>query len=122
MVSVLHMVCCLYVFFPLAFFFVAPPPPAVSPNKKVNSETSAVEGKFLDLRYYQEHKSRARQVWSLSCTLPRLNSALCVYAQFSVSFYFSGADKVCVCHKIYHNSPLKTVFCTHSNINRFCNN
>lgn len=80
MVSVLHMVYCLYMFFPLAFFFVAPPPPAVSPNKNVNSETSAVEGKFSDLCYSQEHKSWAKQVRSLFCTLPRLNSALCVYA------------------------------------------
>ena len=62
MVSVLHMVCCLYVFFSvsISLSFVAPPPPAVSPNDNVNSETSVVEGKFSDLRYSKEHKNQAK--------------------------------------------------------------
>lgn len=44
----------------ISLSFVAPPPPAVSPNNKVNSKTSAVQGKFSDLRRSQKHKNQAK--------------------------------------------------------------
>lgn len=44
----------------ISLSFVTPPPPAVSPNNKVNSKTSAVEGKFSDLHCSQKNKYQAK--------------------------------------------------------------
>lgn len=44
----------------ISLSFVAPSPPAVSPNNKVNSKTSAVEGKFSDLHGSQKNKCQAK--------------------------------------------------------------
>lgn len=44
----------------ISLSFVAPPPHAVSPNNKVNSKISVVEGKFRDLHYSQKNKYQAK--------------------------------------------------------------
>lgn len=129
MVSVLHMVCCLYVFFPLAFLFPLLLHLLLQPllTRMLIQKLLWLKESFWTYAILKSTKIR-RNGLVLFPVLFLTYTVLCVFVPNFLFPFISLEPIRCVlglkslCHKIYHISPLKSVFYIHSNINTFCNN